>query len=89
MHKLKHTVLANSTEVNLTYKEFELLKMLIEANGNAVTREKIISAIWETDFESESRTLDVHIRTLRQKLGEAGALIETVRNGGYKINSGC
>ncbi len=85
----KHTVLANGTEVNLTYKEFELLKMLIEANGNAVTREKIISAIWETDFESESRTLDVHIRTLRQKLGEAGALIETVRNVGYKINSGC
>lgn len=85
----KHTVLANGSEVNLTYKEFELLKMLIEANGNAVTREKIISVIWETDFESESRTLDVHIRTLRQKLGDAGSLIETVRNVGYKINPEC
>ena len=85
----KYTVTVEGSEVSLTHKEFELLKMLIEANGNAVTREKIISDIWETDFEAESRTLDVHIRTLRQKLGDAGSYIETVRNVGYKINSGC
>ena len=85
----RHSVLSDGKEVCLTYKEFELLKMLMEANGNAVTREKIITEIWETDFEAESRTLDVHIRTLRQKLGDAGSYIETVRNVGYKLNSGC
>lgn len=85
----KYTITVEGADVSLTHKEFELLKMLIEANGNAVTREKIISDIWETDFEAESRTLDVHIRTLRQKLGNAGSYIETVRNVGYKINSGC
>lgn len=85
----KYTITVEGADVNLTHKEFELLRMLIEANGNAVTREKIISDIWETDFEAESRTLDVHIRTLRQKLGNAGSYIETVRNVGYKINSGC
>ena len=85
----KYTITVEGADVSLTHKEFELLRMLIEANGNAVTREKIISDIWETDFEAESRTLDVHIRTLRQKLGNAGSYIETVRNVGYKINSGC
>ena len=80
----KYTVKVEGSDVSLTHKEFELLKMLIEANGNAVTREKIISDIWETDFEAESRTLDVHIRTLRQKLGNAGSYIETVRNVGYR-----
>lgn len=85
----KYTITVEGADVSLTHKEFELLKILIEANGNAVTREKIISDIWETDFEAESRTLDVHIRTLRQKLGNAGSYIETVRNVGYKINSGC
>lgn len=84
----KHQVFADGKEVPLTLKEFELLNMLLCAEGNAVTREDIISTIWETDFEGESRTLDVHIRTLRQKLGDAGGDIETVRGVGYKINRG-
>ena len=59
--------------------------MLMAAGGNVVPRENIISAVWGTEYEGESRTLDVHIRTLRQKLGAAGNHIETVRNVGYKI----
>ncbi len=81
----KRTVSANGVEVVLTFKEYELLNMLISAKGNVVSREAIIAKIWGTDFEGESRTLDVHIRTLRQKLGVAGNRIETVRNVGYKI----
>lgn len=82
----KRIVYVNSEEINLTYKEFELLYMLMSAKGAVVTRESIISKIWGTNFEGESRTLDVHIRTLRQKLGEEGSRIDTVRNVGYKIN---
>ncbi len=81
----KHIVYSNGKEVVLTLKEYNLLNMLLEAQGDVVTREKIIAAVWETDFEGESRTLDVHIRTLRQKLGETGNAIETVRNVGYRI----
>ncbi|MBO5008014.1 MAG: response regulator transcription factor [Clostridia bacterium] len=83
-HK-KRVVYVSDTEISLTYKEYELLHMLMAAKGDVVTRETIISKIWGTDFEGESRTLDVHIRTLRQKLGEAGNHIDTVRNVGYKI----
>ncbi len=81
----KRTVTVNGLEVILTYKEYELLGMLISAKGNVVSRGAIITKIWGTDFEGESRTLDVHIRTLRQKLGASGNRIETVRNVGYKI----
>ena len=81
----KRSVSVDGSEVTLTYKEYELLHMLLVAKGNVVARETIISKIWGTDFEGESRTLDVHIRTLRQKLSEAGNHIETVRNVGYKI----
>jgi len=81
----KRSVCVSGNEVTLTYKEYELLHMLLDAKGNVVSRESIISKIWGTDFEGESRTLDVHIRTLRQKLCEAGTHIETVRNVGYKI----
>ena len=81
----KRSVSVDGNEVTLTYKEYELLHMLLVAKGNVVSRETIISKIWGTDFEGESRTLDVHIRTLRQKLSEAGNHIETVRNVGYKI----
>ena len=81
----KRSVSVNGNEITLTYKEYELLHMLLVAKGNVVSRETIISKIWGTDFEGESRTLDVHIRTLRQKLSEAGNHIETVRNVGYKI----
>lgn len=83
-HK-KRQVFVNDKEISLTYKEYELLYMLLAAGGNVVPRENIISAIWGTEYEGESRTLDVHIRTLRQKLGSAGNHIETVRNVGYKI----
>ena len=83
-HK-KRLVYVNDQEVALTFKEYELLHMLLAAGGNVVPREKIVQAVWGTDFEGESRTLDVHIRTLRQKLGPAGNHIETVRNVGYKV----
>ena len=82
----KRAVYADGVEITLTYKEFELLHMLLAAKGAVVSRESIISKIWGTNFEGESRTLDVHIRTLRQKLGDASSHIETVRNVGYRIN---
>jgi len=78
-------VYAGEEEVSLTYKEFELLKLLMENRGMVISRGKIMSIVWETDFEGETRTVDVHIRTLRQKLGAFGDYIETVRNVGYKI----
>lgn len=80
-----HKVYAGEQEVSLTYKEFELLKLLMENQGTVISRGKIMSIVWETDFEGETRTVDVHIRTLRQKLGRCGDYIETVRNVGYKI----
>ncbi len=81
----KRCVYVSGKEIFLTFKEYELLHMLLVARGNVVSRESIILKIWGTDFEGESRTLDVHIRTLRQKLGNSGNHIETVRNVGYKI----
>lgn len=69
---------------SLTFKEYELLKLLLH-NVIVVTREIILERVWGIDFEGESRTLDMHIRTLRQKLGEAGSMIRTVRNVGYMI----
>ena len=81
----KRIVTVNDSAIQLTYKEYELLHMLLSAKGNVVTREAIISTVWGTEFEGESRTLDVHIRTLRHKLGEAGNYIDTVRNVGYKV----
>ena len=71
--------------VKLTYKEYELLHFLLLNSGLVLSREKIMAAVWGFDFEGESRTVDMHIKTLRQKLGEAGGLIKTVRNVGYKL----
>ena len=71
--------------VPLTYKEFELLRLLLEAKGAVLTREVLMDRVWDLAAERENRTLDVHIRTLRAKLGEAGALIETVRGVGYRL----
>ena len=68
----------------LTFKEFELLKLLMVNAGIVLHRDTIMSDVWGTDYEGESRTLDMHIKTLRQKLGEAGNMIKTVRNVGYK-----
>ena len=69
----------------LTFKEFELLKLLMVNAGIVLHRDTIMSDVWGTDYEGESRTLDMHIKSLRQKLGEAGNMIKTVRNVGYKM----
>lgn len=81
----KHQVLAGGLEVVLTLKEFELLKYLMENQGIVLSRDRILGHIWGYDFDGETRTVDVHIRTLRQKLGSYGELIKTIRGVGYKI----
>mgnify|MGYP000927481390 CR=1 FL=1 len=85
MDLARRTVYVAGKEVNLTFKEFELLEFLIENEGIVLSRDKIMNRVWDTFFEGESRTVDVHIRTLRLKLGEYGKYIETIRNVGYKI----
>ena len=85
IHPENHEVLADGTSVTLTLKEFELLKFLIENKDIVVTRNQILGHVWGYDFDGETRTVDVHIRTLRQKLGECGRYIETVRGVGYRI----
>ena len=81
----KRAVCVNNDAVELTYKEFELLKLLLQNSGIVLRREVIMDRVWGTEFEGESRTLDMHIKTLRQKLGEGGAIIKTIRNVGYEI----
>ncbi|MBO5088614.1 MAG: response regulator transcription factor [Lachnospiraceae bacterium] len=82
----KHVVKVNGEEVTtLTYKEFELLSLLLQNQEKVFSRDQILQSIWGYDFDGESRTVDVHVRTLRQKLGDAGTLIETVRGFGYKL----
>ena len=81
----RHVVQAGACGVTLTLKEFQLLVLLLEHPGAVFTRDQLLSTIWGYDFDGASRTVDVHIRTLRQKLGEAGNLIQTVRGMGYKI----
>lgn len=81
----KHTVKVNNENITLTYKEFQLLQYLLQNRGIVLSREKIMERIWGFSFEGESRTVDVHINTLRQKLGDGGTLIETVRGIGYKM----
>lgn len=73
-------------DIPLTFKEYELLHMLLVNQGTVLTRDRLMSEVWGTDFEGETRTVDVHIGTLRQKLKSAGEYIETVRNVGYKID---
>ena len=79
-------VTVDNEEVTLTFKEYELLHVLLMNKGVVLSRDRLMSEVWGTDFEGESRTVDVHIRTLRQKLGPAGEYIETVRHVGYKID---
>ena len=79
----KHAVYVNDQVCELTYKEYELLKLLKSNAGIVTARDTIMERIWGIDFEGESRTLDMHIKTLRKKLGEAGSMIKTVRNVGY------
>lgn len=84
----KHTVWVGDEPVSLTRKEFELLAMLLENQGAVLSRDQLQNKIWGYTFEGGSRTVDVHIRTLRQKLKECGDLVETVRGLGYKIGDG-
>ena len=81
----KRQVMLDGQLCELTYKEFELLKLFLQNAGIVMTRENIMEKVWGIDFEGESRTLDMHIKTLRQKLGDAGKHIKTVRNVGYRI----
>ena len=80
-----HTVFVNGQEVQLTLKEYQLLCLLMKNRGAVLTRDVLLENIWGYNNESETRTVDVHIRTLRQKLGADGALIETVRGVGYRM----
>ena len=80
-------VTIDGKRVALTYKEFELLRLFLSRPGIAFTREHLLSDIWGTEYYGETRTVDMHIRTLRQKLGDYGAMIETVRNVGYRLEA--
>ncbi len=82
---VRHRCLVDGEVAQLTFKEYELLKYLIINQGIVLTREQIMSAVWGESFEGESRTVDMHIKTLRQKLKDAGSHIRTVRNVGYVI----
>ena len=84
----EHTVTADGARITLTYKEFELLKLFMSRPGIAFTRDQLFNEIWGMDYCGETRTVDMHIRTLRQKLGSYGSMIETVRNVGYRLEAG-
>ena len=83
LHSEERIVTVEGQRVTLTYKEFELLKLLMKNHGIVISRDVIMERVWDSSFEGESRTIDVHVRTLRQKLGDGGALIKTIRNVGY------
>ena len=82
-----HTVTVDGARVALTYKEFELLRLFLSHPGMAFTRDQLFQEVWGMDFCGETRTVDMHIRTLRQKLGPYGRRIETVRNVGYRMEA--
>ncbi len=83
----KRMVSVEGQPVELTYKEFELLRLLMKNHGIVISRDVIMERVWDASFEGESRTIDVHVRTLRAKLGDAGALIKTIRNVGYMADA--
>ena len=83
----EHTVAVNGERVILTYKEYELLYLFLSRPGIAFTREQLLATVWNAEYLGETRTVDMHIRTLRQKLGEYGHIIETVRNVGYRLEA--
>lgn len=85
MNLENHTVSVGEERITLTLKEYELLRLLMENPGRVYTRDQIFDRIWDTGFAGESRTVDVHIATLRTKLGPCGAYIETVRGVGYRM----
>ena len=81
----EHTVTVDGERVVLTYKEYELLHLFLSQPGTAFTREQLLASVWNSEYLGETRTVDMHIRTLRQKLGQYGNIIETVRNVGYRL----
>ncbi|MBR5127908.1 MAG: response regulator transcription factor [Roseburia sp.] len=81
----KHALTVAGNPCELTYKEYELLKYLIKNKGIVVSRDKLLSKVWGFEYEGETRTVDAHVKTLRQKLGEAGSCIKTIRNVGYMV----
>ena len=81
----RHTVTVSGKDITLTLKEFELLAFLFKHQGNVLSRDQILQEVWGYEFDGENRTVDVHIRTLRSKLGTCGELVETVRGIGYRI----
>lgn len=83
----ERTVFVNEKRIALTYKEFELLTLFMKNKGKVFTRDVLFNEIWGSDFIGETRTVDMHIRTLRQKLGDCGEMIETVRNVGYRMEA--
>lgn len=83
---LRHVVQVDGRDISLTLKEFELLCLLLENKGIVLTRDRILEKVWGDVMGRETRTVDVHIRTLRQKLGQVGGLIETIRGVGYKVS---
>ena len=85
LDETRRQVVAAGTVVELTFKEFELLKYLMRHEGQVMSRQQIMDTVWDTDFCGESRTVDMHVKTLRQKLGDCGSYIRTVRNIGYKL----
>ena len=85
LNPVEHTVTIDGERVILTYKEYELLHLFLSQPGIAFTREQLLASVWNTEYAGETRTVDMHIRTLRQKLGSYGSLIETVRNVGYRL----
>ena len=85
LNPVRHLVLVNGREVVLTFKEFELLRYLMEHVGEAFDRDKLLSAVWSTDYFGGTRTVDVHIQTLRKKLGPEGEQIETIYGYGYRL----
>lgn len=88
VHQQEHKVYVAGAEVVLTLKEYELLKTLLSHPGIVFSRDKLLNDIWGYEFSGETRTVDVHVRTLRQKLGSAGELIETIRGVGYRMAAG-
>ena len=87
MDTRRHLVRVDGQEVTLAYKEFELLHYFLQNKGIVLSREQLMQTVWGFDYEGESRTVDMHIKTLRQKLGRGGELIQTVRGVGYKLES--
>lgn len=83
----ERTVTVDGERISLTFKEYELLHLFLSQPGFAFTREQLLANIWKSEYMGETRTVDMHIRTLRQKLGRCGSLIETVRNVGYRLEA--